>query len=101
MQHEAAFNLDFHYVANSEDVDEMQQYAAFHQGLYCLLKLKQPSRTEKHHNLETSTHDPLKYNSGNHILFVLIFMGKYIRIQRVYLVYNKQKKSEYIYCLLI
>ena len=26
--------------ANSEDPDEMQHNAAFHQGLHCLLKLK-------------------------------------------------------------
>ena len=28
-------------LANSEDSDEMQHYAAFHQGLLCLLRLKQ------------------------------------------------------------
>ena len=27
-------------LANSEDPDEMQQNAAFHQGLHCLLRLK-------------------------------------------------------------
>ena len=32
--------------ANSEDPDEMQHNAAFHQGLHCLLRLKQ---TEIHH----------------------------------------------------
>ena len=32
----------------------------FHQGLHCLLRLKQPSGTEIHHNLD-STCDPLKY----------------------------------------
>ena len=48
-------------LANSEDPDEMQHYAAFHQGLHCLLRLKQPSAsgTEIHHNLETSTCDSL------------------------------------------
>ena len=30
-------------LANSEDPDEMQHNAAFHQGLQCLLRLKQPS----------------------------------------------------------
>ena len=39
-------------LANSEDSDEMQHNAAFHKGLQCLLKLKQPSGTEIHHNLE-------------------------------------------------
>ena len=30
----------------SEDPDEMQHDAAFHQGLHCLLRLKQSSGTE-------------------------------------------------------
>ena len=41
-------------LANSEDPDEMQHNAAFHQGLHCLLKSKQCSGTEIH-NLEKST----------------------------------------------
>ena len=32
-------------LANSEDLDEMQHNAAFHQGLHCLLRLKQSSET--------------------------------------------------------
>ena len=32
-------------LANSEDQDEMQHNAAFHQGLHCLGCLKQPSGT--------------------------------------------------------
>ena len=44
-------------LANSEDPDEMQHAAAFHLGFHCLLRLKQPSVTEEHHNLETSTCD--------------------------------------------
>ena len=47
-------------LANSEDPDEMQHNAAFHQGLHCFLSLKQPSGTEIHHNLENSTCDHLK-----------------------------------------
>ena len=47
-------------LAMSEDPDEMQQIAAFHQGMHCLLRLKHLSRTEIHHNLENSTCDPLK-----------------------------------------
>ena len=43
-------------LTNSEDPDEMQHNAAFHQGLHCLLRLKQ--QTEIHHNLENSTCDP-------------------------------------------
>ena len=34
-------------------------------------------------NFETSTFDPLKYQIDNPILIMLIFMWKYIRIQRV------------------
>ena len=58
-------------LANSEDPDEMQHNAAFHQGLYCLLRLKQSSGTEIHH-LEKSTCDPLKYTIGSPILSVSI-----------------------------
>ena len=49
-------------MANSEDPDEMQLIAAFHQGLHCLLRLKQPSGSKIHSNLETTTTcDPSKY----------------------------------------
>ena len=41
-------------LADIEDPDEMQHNAAFHLGLHCLLRLKQPSGTEIHHNLENS-----------------------------------------------
>ena len=37
-------------LANSEDPDEMQHNAAFHQGLHCLLRRKQFSVTRIHHN---------------------------------------------------
>ena len=37
-------------LANSKDPDEMQHYAAFYQGLYCFLRLRQPSGTENNHN---------------------------------------------------
>ena len=37
-------------LANSEDPAEMQHNAAFHQGLHCLLRLKQPSATEIYGN---------------------------------------------------
>ena len=52
-------------LANSEDPGVMQHNAAFHQCLHCLLRLKQSSRTEIHHNLENSTCDPLKYTMGS------------------------------------
>ena len=60
-------------LANSKDPDEMQHNAAFHQGLHCLLRLKQPSGTEIHNNKETSTWDPLKYKMGIHLLYQYIW----------------------------
>ena len=70
-------------LASSEDPDEMPHNKAFHQGLHCLLRLKQSSGTEIHHNIENATCDPLKYTMGSPILIVSICMGKSIRIQRV------------------
>ena len=70
-------------LANIEDPDEMHYNAAFHLGIHSLKRLKQPSGTEIHHNLEISTSDPFKYTMGSPILIVTICMGKSIRIQRV------------------
>ena len=50
-------------LANSEDTDEMQHNAAFHQGLHCLLRLNQPSGTEMCH-----TCGPLKYTMGSYCI---------------------------------
>ena len=41
-------------LANIEDPDEMLHYAAFHQDLHCLLRLKQSSEKEIQFHLETS-----------------------------------------------
>ena len=41
-------------LANSGDPDEMQHNAAFHQGLHCLLILKQSTGIETPHNIEKS-----------------------------------------------
>ena len=41
----------------SDDPDEMQHNAAFHQALHYLLKFKQHSGTEIHHNVENSSCD--------------------------------------------
>ena len=60
--------------ASSEDPDEMQPNATFHQGLHCFLRLKQLSGVEIHHNLENSICDPLKYKMGNNILISFIRM---------------------------
>ena len=70
-------------MANSEDPDEMQHHAAFHQGLHCLLRLKQPSGTEIHHNIEnfTSCH-PLKYKMGSYTycINIIVSAGKHFSI---------------------
>ena len=70
-------------LANSEDKDEMQHHAAFHQGLHCRPRLKQPSGTEAHHILEKSTCDTLNYKMGDPVLIVSICMEKFITIQWV------------------
>ena len=70
-------------LANSEDPDEMQHNAAFHQCLHCLLRLKRPQGTKMYHELETFTCDPSKFTMSSPIPPVSICMGKSIRIQRV------------------
>ena len=60
-------------MANSEDPDEMQLNAAFHLGLHYLLRLKQTSGTDIHHNLENSTCDPLEYTMDNPILSINMY----------------------------
>ena len=62
-------------LANSEDPDEMQQDAAFHQGLHCLRRLKHNSGTEIHHNLENFTCDPLKNTMCSLKVIVKICVG--------------------------
>ena len=52
-------------VANTKDPNEIQYNAAFHHGLHSLLSLKQPSKTEIYHYLETSACHSLKYKMSN------------------------------------
>ena len=67
-------------LANSEDPDEMQPYAAFHRGLLSLLRLKQSLGTKIHNKLENSTCNPLlKYTMGCPILIVSTYMRKTIK----------------------
>ena len=61
-------------MANIEDPDEIRHNAAFHQGLYYLIRIKQNSETETQHYSDTSTYDPLKYIIGSPILVVSICM---------------------------
>ena len=70
-------------MANSEDPDEMQHHAAFHQDLHFLLIFKQPSETEMHHILENQICDSLKYTMDSPILIASICMAESIRIQKV------------------
>ena len=62
----------------------MQRNPAFNKVLYCLLRLKQSTEIEMHNGLENSICDPLKSTIGSLIFIVSIYMGKIIRIQRVY-----------------
>ena len=62
--------LNGYFGEHNEDPDEMQHNAAFYQGLHCLLILKQPSGTEKLHNLENFTFDPSKSTTVSTILIV-------------------------------
>ena len=70
-------------LANSEDLDEMHYTAAFHQGLHCLLRLKQSSGMDIYIIISLSTHWAVP------ILIVSICMGKSIRIQKVNLQYEQ------------
>ena len=60
-------------MANYEDTDEMQYNAAFYQGLHYLLRLKQPSRTEIHNNLDLS---PLKVQNGESHTYCINMYGR-------------------------
>ena len=71
-----AENISTATLANSEDPDERQHYAAFH-------LLKTTYKDSNKHKLENSTCDPLKYTIGSSILIISICMGKSTRIQRV------------------
>ena len=55
-------------LSNSEDPDEMQHNAAFHQGLYCLLRL--PSEKEIQFKSEIITCDPSMYTM-KHLRFIV------------------------------
>ena len=66
-------------LANSEDPDEMKHKAAFHQGLHCFLRLKQPSATEIHY-LENCACDPLNYTMGSPILYCINMYGEIYKV---------------------
>ena len=67
--------LDLWAVRNTD-----RSHVAFHQGLHYLLRLKQTSGKDVHHNLENSTCDLLKYKTGIPILIVSICMGQMVKI---------------------
>ena len=61
---------------NSENLDEMPHNVAFHQDLHCLLRLKQPSGTERHDNLEKSTCEAVTlivYNGHSHTYCINVY----------------------------
>ena len=63
-------HLNAYLRIHSEDPDEMQHNAAFHQALHDLLKFKQHSGTEIHHNVENSSCDTLINTMGSLVLIV-------------------------------
>ena len=67
-------------LANSEDPDEMQHYAAFHQGLHCLLRQNQSSEKEIQYFLEIISCDPSIYKLDHPDLTLSNFMGNSIGI---------------------
>ena len=70
-------------LANSDNPDEMQHNAAFHQGLHCLLRLKRSSKKEIQFLLEIITRDP-SIDTTNHPKFIVSNGAEEpIRIQRV------------------
>ena len=70
-------------LANSDDPDEMQHNAAFHQDRHCLLRLKQSSEKEIQFLLEIITCDAL-IDTTNHSKFIVSNGAEEpIRIQRV------------------
>ena len=83
-------------LANSDDPDEMQHNAAFHQGLHYLLTLKQPSETEIYHNLEKTK---LTQWAVPSLLYQYIFMWKldihHTQIMEIWImmIYNFMKFS--------
>ena len=69
-------------LANSEDSDEMQHNAAFHQGLHCLLRLKRSS--EKKKSILVGNHNLCPLNTMKHPKFTVSYqMEEPIRIQWV------------------
>ena len=67
-------------LANSDDTDEIPQSVTFHQGLHCLLKKEQSSRTKDHLNLEILTLD-LLICTISHSRFILSYqMEEFINI---------------------
>ena len=64
-------------LTKSEDPDEMQHNAEFHQGLQFLLRSRQFSRTKQHQNLDLC---PLRYIMDSLVLIAFIHKGESIRI---------------------
>ena len=59
-------------LTNSEDPDEMQHKAAFHQGLDYLLRFKEPLGTQIHNTYDDSTCEPSTHTMDSAKLIVPI-----------------------------
>ena len=69
-------------MANSEDQDEMQHKAAFHQDMHCLLRQIRSSGKEIHFWGEIITCGPTLYTI-DHLDLVFSFGGNSIGLQRI------------------
>ena len=71
-------------LTNSEDPDEMQHNAAFHQGLHCLLRQNRSSEKEIQYFLEIITCDPSIYTMDHpDLIIICYFMENSIGPKRV------------------
>ena len=69
-------------IANSEDLDEMQHNAAFHQGMHCLLKKFKQTFTDRSTPFLIKSYLEM-YKMNNSILMASIYIGKAIKPHRL------------------
>ena len=63
-------------MANSEDPDEMPHNAAFHSGLFCLLRQNRFSEKEIQYDWENITFTVVPTKSDSNIVFCLQLLSK-------------------------
>ena len=71
----------------------MPHFAAFHQGLHCLLRQKQSSKKEIQYFGEIITCDPLIYTVENSDFILCSFIAKFLLAERVNYIVFKAAKS--------